>query len=222
MPKRINTAQFTQALQRAFGFKGRYIPMLDELITPVYVLQDPAPSYATKIASGASTALEVLTGDFVHNSLANPPGSGIIVVLTGLSFQANLEDDKQIILPMEIVVTIQSKAQPANATSNGRWRDRRIEGIPAARLSSVTDTSGPVFPAMDRVVFASGPAGALPAILQVITADPRQPIAVLPANSFLSTDSNTAADAASKNRLRTNFHWLEIPESQGFGVGTPP
>jgi len=84
VPKQLNNGRITSALQAAFGFKGRYVPMLDEVIVPVYQISDPVPSEPQAsfgrrlIATGAAAA-------FTAIKFTNPVNSGVLAMVTSAS-----------------------------------------------------------------------------------------------------------------------------------------
>jgi len=89
MPKQLNNGRVTQSLQSAFGFKGRYIPMLDEVIVPVYQIADPVPAEPSLTYAGRFFFdISVTDGDFPRLRFRNPPGSGVLMQLSGVSIGA--------------------------------------------------------------------------------------------------------------------------------------
>ena len=87
MPKQLNNGQVSLSLQKAFNFKGRYQPMLDEVIVPVYQIEDPVPSLVQNTYAGSIQIAEGAVGDFARIRLTNPAGSGIVLTVTGASLE---------------------------------------------------------------------------------------------------------------------------------------
>lgn len=84
MPKQLNNGRITQALQAAFGFKGRYIPMLDEVIVPVYAISDPVPSEPQASFARRMIATEAPAA-FTSIKFTNPETSGVLAMITQVS-----------------------------------------------------------------------------------------------------------------------------------------
>jgi len=205
MPKQLNNGRVTQALQRAFGFKGRYIPMLDEVIVPVYNIQDPSPSDPSRLC--AATLAEINTVGVTQTAatqLFNPLGSGVVINFTGAVVQSNVK--------MEVLVILGFDQLLSDAAGAPFFRDRRIEGLPAG---------------ITRNEKLLGPINTTVAILQVDGAfsqvsswvsessDPRQPLVVLPPGTgLIFKQRDGVLIPAVGDELRTNFRWMEIPESE--------
>jgi len=93
MPKQLNNGRVTAALQRAFDFKGRYIPMLDEVIVPVYAIEDPTPAapqltYASVVVVPGGPGV----GDFAFAKIKNLEKSGGDFVLTEATVGSFVDD----------------------------------------------------------------------------------------------------------------------------------
>jgi len=211
MPKQLNSGRVTQALQRAFGFKGRYTPMLDEVIVPVYVISDPSPAEASRLCSGTVGAIGGGgTPSFPAVQLFNPPDSGVIVNLTTAIATSNTK--------LELLVNF-FDGTLAVFQDTALFRDRRIQGTPAAQMFQEDhDNSG---------------TGTTTAVLQVdgslsqtaswvaSTNDPRQPLMVLAPGTGLVIQSRTDA-GGNADEVRANFRWLEIPITEVNPLGGIP
>lgn len=133
MPKQINTAGVGQRLVKLFALKGRFQPVLDEVIVPVVsvdaeeVEQRPAGSNAFVGAGGAGTYTCVV--------LQNPSGSGKIVRLEwfspfATSNQVNIYPNLSIL-------------SGGLTGANEFWEDLRLPGVPAATVSTSVTTTVP-------------------------------------------------------------------------------
>jgi len=209
MPKQLNNGQITQALQRAFGFKGRYIPMLDEVIVPVYNIQDPSPAAVTRLCIG-TIAVATNTDPFrSFVQLFNPPGSGHLLNVTSAQVTGEVKFDLNILyhdLPGAVL------------GSDTVFRDRRNRGLPAAQIF-LDDTTPPV----GQKIASLQVDGALSQSASWLTqgADPRQPLTVLePGQGVIVQDNNAAVTGA--DSFSVSFRWLEIPLSQTNPLGGTP
>lgn len=224
MPKKIQVGSVTAALQRAFGFKGRYVPLLDEIIVPVYVVQDPAPAVRTRLVAASRSSNPTAIDQFGHTSLWNPPGSGVLGVVSFIQLQVTLEDDTPTGKPWTVRgFLVNSQTPPAGSVSAGRFRDTRYPdsktGLEVRAVFDTNATSGNFFA---QVLFPGGIAGGLPQVLRAESNDPRQPLVVLAPGSYLEAntpENSVGAPAAFEPKLRVNFQWLEIPitEIDPFG-----
>jgi len=130
MPKQLNNGRVTQSLQSAFNFKGRYIPMLDEVIVPVYQIADPVPSEPA-LSYGLRTILTppIFAGGFSRIRYRNPPGSGVLMVVTGVSIGAIKVAPAPATAESEITLFLISAAASsidfANIQPSGTKRDTR-------------------------------------------------------------------------------------------------
>jgi len=205
MPKQINAGKLTQALQRAFGFKGRYVPMLDEVVVPVYVIEDPAPAAVTRLCAGSRSFSPLIDADLAYVQLRNPVNSGVIINLTSVVVIA-LTAVKQ---DVEIRVT---EVEAPEAGNNSHFRDLRNSGPGLARKPSGDirrDTQpGATVGDLLAIIQIDG-ALAQTAAWQSSGGDPRQPLAILPPGTALLTQIQ--ATALMGDSFVTNFRWLEIP-----------
>jgi len=208
MPKQIQAGRLTQALQRAFGFKGRYVPMLDEVIVPVYVIQDPLPATVTRLSIGTGSGVVTANGRaFVQ--LFNPLGSGVLVNLT-----------KAIVLSdVKLEVNVKFNTEAAGASSGRHFRDRRnvaTLGTPRAQLRLEGEGAATV-PGDTVAVLQVDGALTQTAAWEVSNNDPRQPLAVLqPGNGVVIQERS---GITGPYFIRATFQWLEVPitEVNPFG-----
>lgn len=141
MPKQINSAAVGQRLVQLFSLKGRFQPVLDEVIVPV-VSVDPE-GVERKPAAGKFFQAAGGAGTYVFGYLLNPSSSGIIVRVTRIVVPNSLTVD--VLMPglgQSILPLISGGA--SNATTE-RWSEGGIPGIPTAQVlygTSTTATSG--------------------------------------------------------------------------------
>jgi len=214
MPKQLNSGALTQALQRAFGFKGRYIPMLDEVIVPVYIIADPSPAEVTRLCAGTvSVDLFTATGTSPYIQIFNPPNSGVIMNIDGVVAQSSIK--------LELGIAFNDSPPPTQNNTARKFRDRRNAGVPSADLGFNEAQNGA--------------AGDLVAILQVDggfsqtaswladSSDPRQPLTVLaPGNGLTVQVRTTIVTPVIEDFLSGNFRWLEIPITEQNPLGGLP
>jgi len=211
LPKQLNNGAITAALQRAFGFKGRYIPMLDEVIVPVYIIADPSPAQQTRLCVMQSEASQdATTSIFPAVQLFNPVGSGVLCNVTNVITIANIKTD--------INVSYTDTPSPA-LVAPSEFRDRRFSGNPACQVRR------------DQV--ATGLLGTLVTTFQVDgtltqqgsweadTSDPRQPLTVLGPGQGVLVQTATAP-AVDDDGIRVSFQWLEIPLTEVNPLGGIP
>jgi len=231
VPKSIQIGSVTQALQRAFGFKGRYTPMLDEVIVPVWVVQDPAPAVKTRLAMGVSDRASLGAGttpDHVHSFLWNPPESGVMAVVNSVRLQLSLGDDKAIIDAFEMIGKIVvTDTRPSGTPVPGVFRDTRLSGTPSLELLTLVDQVPPATPHIAEFLFIGGLVGAPAQDLFVQSSDPRQPLVMLAPGAYLETANFNPTDDSQTGpvallRVRTNWQWLEVPITEQDPVGGLP
>jgi len=207
MPKQLNSGQITQALQRAFGFKGRYIPMLDEVIVPVYVIADPSPASQTRLCAATAGAGPSIALEVSGVQLFNPLGSGNVVNVTNVTASSDIKQQHDI--------TFFDGDLPI--TSNIHFRDRRNRGTPSTQIRA----SASLLPFLGDTVAVIEVDGALAqtASWETQAGDPRQPLAVLDEGQGLLVQER---DDALTGLIRVNFRFLEIPKSETNPAGGLP
>jgi len=210
MPLPIQIGTVTQALQRAFGFKGRYTPMLDEVIVPVYVISDPSPAAITRIGAAVATVGSQPDPGQSNVSLFNPPGSGSIVNVTNVVSQSDIKTQLRIVL---------FDGASGNKRPDIHYRDRRNQGEPTTQVRRQNASTGPVVGDLVAIVQVDG-ALAQTASWEANTADPRQPLAVLGENQGVAVEF--PAGLTTGDSLVVNFRFLEIPISQINPAGGLP
>lgn len=211
MPKQINAGQLTSALQRAFGFKGKYIPMLDEVVVPVYVISDPSPAHVTRLAAGTTDATSSGGAlEFPAVQLFNPPESGVVANVTTVVASADLKKE----LLVSFFDTPLTEVRPF-----AEFRDRRIPAQPTVQMRRDTTT----LVKFGDVVAILQVDGALSQTAAWVadTGDPRQPLCVLGPGQGLVIQFNDAT-AAAQEAVRANFRWLEVPITQVNPLGGIP
>jgi len=224
MPKRIQNPKITEALQKAFGFKGRYTPQLDELVVPTYIIQDPAPSYATRQASISISRITdgILANQLLHVVLQNPVGSGVVGLVTQMSLQFLIQDVGPVSTGDTVFVGVHLGTFVGGAPQIAGFRDTREPGDPLLVGIVERDLIAQVAPFIFRAAIPAGVETAT-SVLQGFAADPRQSISVLIPGSYLEVSTAVGPDnPLDIEVLLANFHWLEIPEATAVGVGTPP
>lgn len=126
MPKQINSASVGQRLVQLFSLKGRFQPVLDEVIVPVVSVDPESVEQLPAAAMGGEAAV---AAEYGYGSLRNPVGSGLLIHVTRL-----------ITLTASNVRINGTVGWLAGANAmTADWRDARLPGSPAA--TTVTDTS---------------------------------------------------------------------------------
>jgi len=224
MPKQLNNGRITLALQKVFGFKGRYIPMLDEVIVPVYQIEDPMPSqpFATGLGTQELPEAQGAAGTVNQINFTNPKGSGVNIILTHVSvgsFQKGVGPGG---LTVQAIFVRTGGILSGAQTFGKIFRDRRISGTPKALITA----DGAAAPFGDSSVFAmliiktDEVSANLEGSQQV---SPRQPLLMIdPSGGFAVQLRGDDAEAPNGAELLVNFSWLEIPLSQPPEGGTPP
>jgi len=201
MPLPIQIGTVTQALQRAFGFKGRYTPMLDEVIVPVYVISDPSPAQVTRIAAGTQRVTNVgqPTADLGFLQLFNPVGSGVALVVSAAVLTSDVK---------QAIIVSFFDGPATTDTGDIAFRDRRNRGKPSGRIRSDNTTGGTAFLGEAVAVLDVDGAFSQSAAWAVESTDPRQPLAVLDEGKGLAFQSqDTTLEGSS---IRANIMWLEV------------
>jgi len=207
VPKQLNSGRITAALQRAFGFKGRYIPMLDEVIVPVYILADPSPADVTRLCAGTIGQIQNLPSNFPLVQLFNPLGSGVICNVTSVVAQCDVKEE----------VRIAVNSDQGTTAGQAFFRDTRNLGRPGCQIRGAGDNSSFVGNLL-AVVQVDGSL-AQDASWATASNDPRQPLTVLaPGDGLILQIPELQADAL----IVGNFQWLEIPITEVNPLGGIP
>jgi len=237
MPKQLNNGAITAALQRAFGFKGRYQPMLDEVIVPVYQISDPAPAgpiancIGTVVHPGAADTTTL--GPFV--SILNPPGSGKTVIIQSVAMAAF----KDLVGPQNAdVVQVDARFHrnsPGPDRGNSFFRDQRLAGEPYPSLGIVNRPVCVVSFGLrgyfdPDAVFASTLLkrdGTVAELSTAIAPGERAPLAVLQENrgvemQFALDEAGTGDGSSADTPLLMNLIWLELPNTFLNPTGSIP
>jgi len=209
MPKQLNNGAITQALQRAFGFKGRYIPMLDEVIVPVYNIADPSPAQQTRLCA-ATIASAHTVPFFTTLQLFNPAGSGNVVNVSNVVASA----DAKAILDIKFFDGGDAFIQRPDI----HFRDRRFRGEPSTIIRR-DDTSASAFGDLVAQVDVDGVL-AQTASWDAAAGDARQPLAVLDEGQGLIVQVNDELGTIAL--MRANFRFIEIPKSETNPSGGLP
>jgi hypothetical protein len=123
VPKQINTPTPGRTLVRRFGLKGRFQPILDEVIVPVTSVDQDVerrPAIAGNLAAAAA-------GENSSFQLLNPNDSGIIVRVEQIWVHSNALQNLR--LSLNPVWTLGTKTKKA-----ALWRERSLPGVPVAEF----------------------------------------------------------------------------------------
>jgi len=220
MPKLLQNPKVTQALVKAFDLKGRYSPSLDEIVVPVYVLQDPAPAEPNRLAVGFGK-LQGVAGPSVQ--LFNPVNSGNMLMVN----QVLMDAFKPSVPDLNFTIELQFSGSPLPDNPGVRaieFRDRRLgNDKPVAQIFSQNTT----FPTGQFFIQRNGFLPQGPGLEEIdVLASPfigvRQPPIVLPPGQGVSLTAVTVVDTIAE--FIVNFLWEEIPliGSAQLSAGTPP
>jgi len=208
MPKQLQSGRVTQILQRAFGFKGRYVPMLDEVIVPVYVIADPSPAETTRLCAGDHSAFASPIGDeFPAVQLFNPVGSGIVVNVTKGVVTSETKE----------LFNVSFYDTPLPAGTQVSFRDRRntltldkAQRRPSCQL--LRDNTSTVQLGEQIATLETDGTLSQTAAWEATAGDIRQPMAILGPGQGVIIQRRTALSAF--DQFRVAFQWLEIPITQ--------
>jgi len=233
MPKNINNGRVTSALQRAFGFKGRYMPLLDEVIVPVYQISDPNPSSPSKLCVGfheeqpAATPLTESPFLFFNN----PANSGILATVSQVSvgtFAALPGPVKTV----KVALTFgRDFGGSPPSVGNTRFRDLRntsgkggnsLPELPACRIQGGPDPYKPVTEIVAEVFVKTDEM--LREMISSPTSGVRQPGVVLPPDAGLQFSFSLPKNVGDTDDLPLQFNisWLETPLYQTSPDGGLP
>jgi hypothetical protein len=132
VPKQINTPSPGQALVRMFSLKGRFQPVLDEVIVPVVIVPLEAPATrklafwgTSQTATGAAQNLVILQ---------NRVGSGVLIVITKIWAFSSQAADTFVVLPV---------AGQLSASGIGNHRDTRegFSQLPVMGIGTTTQAT---------------------------------------------------------------------------------
>jgi len=222
MPKQLNNGQVTAALQRAFGFKGKYIPMLDEVIVPVYNIQDPAPAVVTRLCAGV-VFVSTENAGFALGQLFNPVGSGNMIQISHATVISVFE---------KLTLSVRFSDQEFTSATDPAFRDRRNTGLLPVGVT-VPDKTKPVG-RLNVSALEGGTRGVGVAVLQVDGAlsqtaawetsesDPRQPLAILGPGQGAIVQLVVTSTGITNEGYFVNWRWLEIPITETNPTGGLP
>jgi len=227
MPKQLNNGKVTEALQRAFGFKGRYQPMLDEVIVPVYQISDPVPADEQRLCNGAIYQdPNITTNRSVGPEFINPEESGVLCSVTSVligSFKSGAGPPNVVRYDVRFD-TAADQVLPGIDTirNDGNFRDQREatplprDRVPACFLLSNNARSS----AYDLdTIFAFTTVIAdvqLTEMVGAVGAQPRQPVVVLQPGRMFSVRAADSSDAGGAGSFSFGMvvSWLETPIQQ--------
>ena len=149
MPKQINTPQVGSALVRFFNLKGRFQPVLDEVIVPVAIAADltAAGGAATAVRHAGGFAQFEWTGGLTKkawHSIENPATSGVDIHLIGLAiavssgggaaFMTAPQDARDLFRQWAYLSDLITVGAPGTGTvtKGSGWHDTRLDdaGVP--------------------------------------------------------------------------------------------
>jgi len=225
MPKALQNPKITQRLVKAFDLKGRYLPMLDEVVVPVYIIEDPGPAEPNRLAGGTGeiqAALEPV------GQLFNPAGSGVLIVVTSANATAFKTGGTVLIFPAP--VSLSTVQMPDSGIQRStEWRDTRLRlSVSASPLGEITMGTRTTLPAGTRRIFQrtielGGPDLSDVEIIESPFSGPRQPPIVLSPGNGLNLEMQSGGSMPTLS-LTVNYVWEEIPliGSVAQSSGTPP
>jgi len=234
MPKQLNNGKVTAALQRAFGFKGRYIPMLDEVIVPVYQIADPAPAEPAKFCAGQNSTVSPISDpaeDVPQVGLLNPKGSGVLCIVSIASLTLLIDDSVPTPQQFAGVLAIQTKISEPNslgfggaAEGNSFFRDRRLRDInPSCVVQAINGAGASGAPLLGSS-FISFP-GTPTVEIRSQAIELRAPLFVLPPATLILFEVNRAATAYPTDQplgFSGTFQWQEVPLQYSNPLGGLP
>jgi len=129
MPKQINTYTFGSALVKKFGLKGRFQPVLDEVIVPVTLVDE---SEAGQLAIGNILGAASGAGNQHLMRFQNPEGSGVLAVITHWWAVSGA--------PLTDFISTNLRALNLSLAGTRIWRDSS-QGIPRCGFNDATPAS---------------------------------------------------------------------------------
>jgi hypothetical protein len=126
MPKQINTYQVGQALVRKFGLKGRFQPVLDEVIVPVVNVGETLEQ-SVRLAAGGLEGVTAGAGNQNLITFRNGAGSGIIATVKSWNAVSGA--------PITDYLSITAGTTTGTVGTGAFWRDLRLAGVPRSYLA---------------------------------------------------------------------------------------
>jgi len=135
MPMKIGTARAWGRLRDFFDLKGKHDLQLDEIIVPVAVVADltEADPLADLRAAQGGQVVSPAVGFVGQMQVFNPAGSGVVLEVYLAQFAALAAVNYQL-GPVTAALATDAAAQ---------WQDRRLFGLPAARIQNQATLVGP-------------------------------------------------------------------------------
>lgn len=225
MPKILNNGRLTENMQRAFGFKGRYRPLLDEVIVPVYQIADPLPSNPPRTAMGTVTTGQPSGAGLTPGvKFINPVASGVNVQLTSINVGSTdlinpAPPATSRVVGAGLFLTNTTPFEEDGQTPT--WRDRRVAGVPVCNLS-FSNQQTPLLPNVYLLTTFVRTSLETAELIDSGGEIARQPLLVLdPGQAFAITLYGAAAEGTGGLPLTVNFLWAEVPINQGPQGSTP-
>jgi len=232
VPIKIQTGKVTEALQRAFGFKGKYTPMLDEIVVPVYQVSDPVPAASQKLCVGTIKVDVFPAGtESAGVQFSNPKNSGVLASVTAvtLAVTKGVGPGTVLLYDVRFDTTGAEFAPGAFVTEQqGHFRDQR-ESQPGARsqraLCKLLGQGDNIINGFsDATTFTHVTIKSDETFAEMVSglaAGARQNLMVLPPGKLFTIQ---AADVLSADGLPLlmNVVWLETPIGQQPAAGIPP
>lgn len=140
MPKQINTYQVGQSLVKKFGLKGRFQPVLDEVIVPVVTVGETLPEDIRLAITGIDLAASG-AGNQNLVTFRNGVNSGILIRLKKWWAVSGA--------PLTDFISIAVGTTTVTSGTGGFWRDRRLaggaHGFPVGAQSPTTALVPPLY-----------------------------------------------------------------------------
>lgn len=129
MPKQINNPFPGAALVRRFGLKGRFQPVLDEVVVPVINVES-GDEESEETAAATFPNIPVAAGENSFLNLSNPTGSGVRIVLEGYGVLAGAS------CGLEFSLAPFSVVGATLVTSVKGWRESGLPGLPRGAVQA--------------------------------------------------------------------------------------
>lgn len=125
MPKQINLPFVGQGLVNRFALKGRFQPVLDEVVVPVIVVGPQIePEQTGRTAIGGVSATAAGAGNQNHIFFSNPAGSNVRIVLDWWWATSGT--------PATDFLTLSLAAGTPTAATQ-KWTDSSLPGVPKGK-----------------------------------------------------------------------------------------